>query len=386
MNALSDSPRVGVDEFEDVAGWFRRHRGLVSSVVKRLGVPVDAVDDVVQETFVTAYQRRASFSGGSMRAWLVEVARRLASNHRRSASRRALAYARATEEMPIPDFPKPDAAAAVRELERFIATLSPSEREVFMLSEVAGLTGPEVAEATSALLSTTYSRIRCVRLRFASACSDRNDQASRRPATLRDGSRGWIALWTVITRPLTLMPTFAKIASVVAAATALLAIPAGFDAPAAASLPAVAGGLPPSLGDSVPVPVVAVAPPPPTPIAVPPAIMPVVGAPAPSFDSPHAIRRRPAKPTSAAESSRALEDATRDLRAGDPATALSRLEEHADHFPNSPMADVREALRLEALAGLGRFAEAGQAAARFLLQHPTSPLSQRVRRIAGGAN
>jgi hypothetical protein len=64
------------------------------------------------------------------------------------------------------------------------------------------------------------------------------------------------------------------------------------------------------------------------------------------------------------------------------AAALPPLAEHARRFRNGRLAEEREALRVRALAGLGRDREAERAAAAFEVRFPRSPLVWAVDRIA----
>jgi hypothetical protein len=73
-----------------------------------------------------------------------------------------------------------------------------------------------------------------------------------------------------------------------------------------------------------------------------------------------------------------LRDADRALRAGDTATALARLDEHATRFPKGALAPERSAERLIVLCEVG--AADPRAVARFLVSRSGSPLAARVRR------
>src|SRR5262245_28756338 len=69
----------------------------VWAVARRFGVPPAALDDVVQEVFLTAYRRLHELHFEvSARAWLYAVTRRVAGHHRRGAwrlARRVAAFA-----------------------------------------------------------------------------------------------------------------------------------------------------------------------------------------------------------------------------------------------------------------------------------------------------
>jgi hypothetical protein len=64
------------------------------------------------------------------------------------------------------------------------------------------------------------------------------------------------------------------------------------------------------------------------------------------------------------------------------AAALSPLAEHARRFENGWLTEEREALRVKALAGLGRDDEARRVAAAFEARFPRSPLVSAVSRIS----
>lgn len=63
------------------------------------------------------------------------------------------------------------------------------------------------------------------------------------------------------------------------------------------------------------------------------------------------------------------------------AAALPPLTEHARRFGDGRLAEEREALRVRALAGLGRHQEARQAADRFAVRFPRSVLLPAVRQM-----
>jgi hypothetical protein len=75
-----------------------------------------------------------------------------------------------------------------------------------------------------------------------------------------------------------------------------------------------------------------------------------------------------------------LQEAQGALRMNDGARALRLLDEHARRFPNGALAEESEAARVFALREVGRTEEARDVAARFLREHPRSPLAPRVAR------
>ncbi len=67
----------------------------------------------------------------------------------------------------------------------------------------------------------------------------------------------------------------------------------------------------------------------------------------------------------------------------DPHRALSMADEGNRRFAGGSFREEREAIAIDALARLGRDAEAKRAAETFLVTYPTSPLASKVRRAAG---
>jgi hypothetical protein len=115
------------------------------------------------------------------------------------------------------------------------------------------------------------------------------------------------------------------------------------------------------------------------PVAVPAPI--VEEAPAPAVE-PHA---RTEKPLSKADAARAELKLLRQARAAvareDYASALPPIAEHTRRFKDGRLAEEREALRVKALAGLGRTDEARRAASAFRARFPRSVLLPAVSRM-----
>jgi hypothetical protein len=106
--------------------------------------------------------------------------------------------------------------------------------------------------------------------------------------------------------------------------------------------------------------------------------------PAPIVEAPPAPEPAPAKP-SPADLARAELHLLRQARAAvareDYASALAPIADHARRFKDGRLAEEREALRVKALAGLGRTDEARRAAAAFKARFPRSVLLPAVTRM-----
>jgi hypothetical protein len=83
---------------------------------------------------------------------------------------------------------------------------------------------------------------------------------------------------------------------------------------------------------------------------------------------------------------RVLQPARQAVARQDFAAALSAVEEHQHVFPSGRLTEEREALRIKALLGLGRVAEAEHAAAAFRARFPRSVLVGRIDEMLGTKN
>jgi len=84
------------------------------------------------------------------------------------------------------------------------------------------------------------------------------------------------------------------------------------------------------------------------------------------------------------EELRLLRQARAAVAREDFAAALPPIAEHTRDFPNGRLAEEREALRVKALVGLGRNAEARRAATSFAARFPRSVLQPAIRGMSAG--
>ncbi len=151
-----------------LAQLYRAHAGFVWRVVRRMGIDDAAAEDVVQEVFLVARRRLPDYEGrGAPTSWLYAIARGVAANHRRGE-------ARAQRRLRVVSGPTPVAspeevvgrADAAQQVRRFLAQLDPDQREVFVLADIEGLSGPQIAKALGIKLNVGYSRLRLARRKF----------------------------------------------------------------------------------------------------------------------------------------------------------------------------------------------------------------------------
>jgi RNA polymerase sigma-70 factor (ECF subfamily) len=137
-------------------GLFTAHRDGVFRYLCRIVGPTEATD-LTQEVFLRVSRTAVpETTSDGERAWVFRIARNLALNYRRDASRRPEAVALSDAARP----PAQEAATAMREA---LARLSALDRDVFLLREVAGLSYEEIAgscEITHAAVRTRLHRAR----------------------------------------------------------------------------------------------------------------------------------------------------------------------------------------------------------------------------------
>ncbi|MFT3773361.1 MAG: RNA polymerase sigma factor [Minicystis sp.] len=156
---------------------FDRHHEAVRQFVRRASTSNADVDDVVQETFLTAARVAASFDGRtSALPFLLGIATRLRWRRRRSFARlRALCDA--FSNLPAPPPLDPEATVSLAEegslLRDAIARLSDDQRSVLVMFEYSGLSGIEIAQALEIPVGTVWRRLHEARAELRTALARR---------------------------------------------------------------------------------------------------------------------------------------------------------------------------------------------------------------------
>lgn len=174
-------PAIAIDLRPAFAALYRQHAGMVRRALRQLGVEPASLDDAVQDVFVVLHRRIDEFERDrSLKNWLWGIARGVASGYRRGERRRDRLHAA----LPAPEAPGlPERGVARREaadiLDRFLGSLDADKCAVFVLSEIEGRRGPEIAEQLQVNLNTVYARLRAARQRFDDAMVDHRAPARR---------------------------------------------------------------------------------------------------------------------------------------------------------------------------------------------------------------
>lgn len=157
---IGDSP-------SNLASLYDAHARRVWRTLNHLGVPPSAIEDAVQDVFLTAHQRLVAFEGRSSElTWLLGIAVRVAANARRKIRRLVVVpdgVSTTTPEMAL------EQRQRLATLERVLAQLRTEQREVVVLIDLEGLSAPEVAALLEVKVNTVYSRLRLGRAALTTA-------------------------------------------------------------------------------------------------------------------------------------------------------------------------------------------------------------------------
>jgi RNA polymerase sigma factor (sigma-70 family) len=162
---------------------FHRHGPQVHRILGRLAhVDRRDLEDLVQVTFLEVLRSAGRFSGRSaVGTWILSIALNVARHYARSEARRRLAMAAVAHTVRTADVHRPDDRASHRQsLERLrvgIEDLPYDFRVVFLLCDLEGLKGTEVAEALKIPEGTVWRRLHEARPRVRALLDDDEDEA-----------------------------------------------------------------------------------------------------------------------------------------------------------------------------------------------------------------
>jgi RNA polymerase sigma-70 factor (ECF subfamily) len=169
------------EQLADFEAFYVEHVELVRRVLARLLGPHAGVDDAIQEVFLVAFRKRASFEGHAQPStWLYAIARRVALSTRRQARVRAWLGLDAAPEPADPRTPHTlfEQRAAAVQLYRLLEQLADKKRTVWILYELEGLSGETIAQVVGCPIKTVWTRLYHARRELqehARALADRSD-------------------------------------------------------------------------------------------------------------------------------------------------------------------------------------------------------------------
>jgi RNA polymerase sigma-70 factor (ECF subfamily) len=174
VDATDRGDLAGIESEPNFDVLYGRYHEFVRAALRKHYIDPTELEDVTQEVFIVLLRRiDEARRKQSLGAWLFQIVRRVAANHRRGRQRRTRKHAE-LEAFPgeVSDAgPDPVEAVARSEawgfIRRFFESLDDEACAVFVMSEVEGLPGTEVAARLGLTLPRAYARIRAVRGLFS---------------------------------------------------------------------------------------------------------------------------------------------------------------------------------------------------------------------------
>jgi RNA polymerase sigma-70 factor (ECF subfamily) len=148
--------------------WFEE----VSRWVRALGGQDADRDDIVQEVFLVVRRRLGAFDGTNLSGWLYRITRRQVRDFRRRSWVKHIFTKRRVENPDelADDVKGPAAAAEQGENRRILQTIldriPENRRSAFVLFEIEGLSGEEIARVQGIPVNTVWTRLHVARKEF----------------------------------------------------------------------------------------------------------------------------------------------------------------------------------------------------------------------------
>jgi len=150
----------------------RKYYPIIAAFLRRLGVNRRELEDACQEVFLRMFRFLPSFRGeADLKTWLYRLCATEAARLRRRS--------RSESDVPPPigcepadlaiDGPGMSAQAAAEKCRAALRQMGKAERMVFLLYEIKGLSGHEIAETVGCPVATVWRRLHYARRRFRNA-------------------------------------------------------------------------------------------------------------------------------------------------------------------------------------------------------------------------
>jgi len=161
--------------FDDVVKW-----------LYALGAPAADTEDLAQEIFLVVRRQLFRFRGGNLAGWLYEISRRTVRDHRRRAWFRNLVLRR--QDIDFTQMPHTAAgparsyehAESRRLFQALVSRMSEKLRTAFVLFEIEGYSGEEIARIQDVPLGTVWTRLHHARKEFWKLVSEQQESEESR--------------------------------------------------------------------------------------------------------------------------------------------------------------------------------------------------------------
>lgn len=157
--------------FHEVTRWARAFGGLDADL-----------EDLVQEVFIVVRRKLDRFDGENLPGWLYRITQRTVSDYRRRAWFRRFWQPPNFEALVDPGLSPLEAAErrqAERTLMEALSHMSATHRSAFILFEIEGYSGEEIARLENVPVKTVYTRLHYARRDFLSRLKRQREKARR---------------------------------------------------------------------------------------------------------------------------------------------------------------------------------------------------------------
>ena len=156
----------------DLTSIYERYFHEVERWLRALGAPPSEIADLAQEVFLIVRRKLGGFDGRNTPGWLYAIAERTWKDHRRRSWFRRF-FSRSEPLLDV-DPPSravdPERAYEVSEswalADKVLATMDERRRVAFVLFEIEGYTGEEIASLQSVPVATVWTRLHKARREF----------------------------------------------------------------------------------------------------------------------------------------------------------------------------------------------------------------------------
>ena len=168
----------------DFSAVYAAHFAEVCRWLRAMGGPEADLEDLAQDVFLVVRRRLSDFDGGNMRGWLYRIARNVAGDYRRRLFFRQLFHKRYgdsfDETWDVGDAPdrRYDEREARRTVTRVLARMGAKKRTVFVLFEIEGYSGDEIAAFEGVPVNTVWTRLHHARKEFATLVARAREDGS----------------------------------------------------------------------------------------------------------------------------------------------------------------------------------------------------------------
>jgi RNA polymerase sigma-70 factor (ECF subfamily) len=150
----------------------RAHYPIVAAFLRKLGVDHRDLDDACQEVFATLFRYLPTFRGESeLKTWLYKLCASEAARVRRKTKVWGTLLRVLHRENPIEPTAPPEwsQSLVIQKIEAALGQMKSDERIVFVLFEMEGLKGEQIASIVGCPVATVWRRLHYARRAFSSA-------------------------------------------------------------------------------------------------------------------------------------------------------------------------------------------------------------------------